>query len=176
MPPTRTTTHDPKAPKGHQKSKIFQKSTILGSNLRNQAKSSSPAFQASKIMYFEMVKLEFRPNFIIFVGIFIFFSLFSRGGRPVELSEPLLDQNLVQILRARKKLRRTHYSNPKKDLSEGPWWKTYYDKVMFFWCGFERTKICDFLNQICDSHSKIFGVLIKKYVTFTTKQMRFSHF
>ena len=73
-----------------------------------------------------MVKLEFRPNLIIFLGIFMFFTLCSGGGRPVELSEPLLDQNLVQILRARKKLRGTHYSNLKKDLSEAPFLDVFF--------------------------------------------------
>ena len=68
---------------------------------------------------------------------------------PVRLSEPLLNQNLLDIRRERKKLRRFHYSIPKKDLIEAFWWKNSYDKMMFFWYAFWAQSI------VCDSHNFI---------------------
>lgn len=50
----------------------------------------------------------------------IFSSLFNMSGLLDRLSEPLIDHNLAQIRRDSKKLRRIHYSNPKKDFFWGP--------------------------------------------------------
>ena len=78
----------------------------------------------------------FHYHFYCFFYDFLDFCIlnFSRGGgRPVELSGLLLNQNLLKIRIARKKLRRFHYSNPKNNLSEAPWWKQSYEKSDVFW-------------------------------------------
>ena len=46
---------------------------------------------------------------------------FQIFGFSVRLSEPLLNQNRLKILKAHKKLRRFHSEIPKKDLIEALW-------------------------------------------------------
>ena len=61
-------------------------------------------------------------NFDFLTFLILEISLFSRFfGFTVRLSEPLLNQNLLQILKAHKKLRRFHSEIPKKDVIEALW-------------------------------------------------------